>query len=226
MYFYRLILVYLSVLAVSPQTISVVGNSSNTCNIIRVTGNATVKGTPDVAVASLLVSASSNTSTDTLTQMNNRTKQLLNVFIQFNVSLATVQTTSLNFNPVYNTSNGKQTLVGEKAGQTFSLKITNISNTSAIGALADAITAIGNISVKSLTFDISDKSSLITQASTNAWNDAYSKAQQYSQLAGVTLGDVLAIRVLLPANPNQVPEDQGGNSSGQDNSSMRMVNNF
>lgn len=53
-------------------------------------------------------------------------------------------------------------------------------------------------------FDISNKTELIKQASTGAWNDAYSKAFQYASLAGATLGRALNIRV--PSQPEYVTQ--------------------
>ena len=55
-----------------------------------------------------------------------------------------------------------------------------------------------------LVFDISNKTELIRIASTNAWNDAYNKAFQYSGLAGATLSRALSITV--PKQPEYVTQ--------------------
>lgn len=157
-----------------------------------------------MALASISVSSSANTSSAALNQLNTKTRQLLQIFNQFSIPLVNIQTTALSLYPQYNYSSGQQALVAQKAGQIFSLKITNISNGSLIGSLVDAITALNGIVVTRLVFDISNKTDILRIASTNAWNDAYNKAYQYANLSSATLGRAFAIRI--PNQPSYVTQ--------------------
>lgn len=68
----------------------------------------------------------------------------------------------------------------------------------------DAMTGIAGTIVTRLVYDISNKTSLIGLASTNAWNNAYNKAYQYANLAASSLGRAFAIRV--PSQPAYVTQ--------------------
>lgn len=163
----------------------ILAQNSNTsfCDIISVSGTGSAFGVPDTALASISVSSSSNLSSTALNQLNLRTKQLLDIFNLYNIPLTNIQTTALSLYPEYNYTNGKKSLVSQKAGQVFSLKINGFGNSSIIGSLVDAISSVNDTKVTRLAFDISNKTDLIRVASINAWNDAYNKAYQYASLA-------------------------------------------
>ena len=64
----------------------------------------------------------------------------------------------MRLNQVYEYRNNENVLVGQKATQTFSVKIRDITaDGAAIGKLIDAVSNIDNIIVNGVTFDQSDR---------------------------------------------------------------------
>lgn len=64
---------------------------------------------------------------------------------------------------------------------------------SVLASVIDNLAASGVSSLYSLTYDTVDPNAGKAAARTSAWNDSASKAQQYAQLAGRTLGKALII---------------------------------
>lgn len=120
--------------------------------------------------------------------MNTKARQLLTILSQYNVPIANIQTSSLTLGPDYTYINNTQILLGQRAQQSFSVKINNIGNGSVVGSIVDSATNIVNITVSGLTFDINNKTALFGVASKNAWSNAVDKATQQASLSGVQLG--------------------------------------
>lgn len=169
---------------------------NDVCKVITVSGSGTANGQPDTAVVTIGVSAQSNTSINALGQMNSQARRLLTILNQYNIPTSNIQTSSLTLGPEYNYTNGTQVLLGQKASQTFTVTVRNINNGSVVGSIIDAATNIQNITVSGLTFDINNKTSLFGIANKNAWDDAYSKANELAGLSGVRLGRANKINVL------------------------------
>ena len=62
-----------------------------------------------------------------------------------------------------------------------------------MATLIDALAKINGINIDSVTFDVSDKTSLETQARESAYLDAKIKAEDYASLAGKTLGKIVKV---------------------------------
>jgi uncharacterized protein YggE len=62
-----------------------------------------------------------------------------------------------------------------------------------VGLLVDALALIPNVSISSVIFDINDKTQLQSQARTLAFNDAKTKANDYTSFAGMRLGPVVKV---------------------------------
>lgn len=62
-----------------------------------------------------------------------------------------------------------------------------------IATLVDALGQINGISLNSINLNIKDKSSLQEGARSKAYEDAYQKAKDYAELAGLSVGEALII---------------------------------
>ena len=116
--------------------------SNNTCRLISVSGSGTSNGVPDTAVVTIGVSAQANTSIIALGQMNGRARQLLTILTQYSIPSSNIQTSSLTLGPEYDYNNGTQRLVGQRAAQSFTIRVRNIGNGSVVGSIVDAATNI------------------------------------------------------------------------------------
>lgn len=165
-----------------------------TDSTVTVNGNGKAYGAPDIATFTITISETASTTQQASDAANAKTNQALSILASNGVLKKDVQTTGLNISPQYDWNNGSQTLRGQQASQTINVKLRNIgSNGTVIGSLIDALSVINNINLSGISFDINDKSALNKQAREKAFNDAKTKAQQYAQLSGMRLADVLTV---------------------------------
>jgi uncharacterized protein YggE len=183
--------------------------SGNACcgnSTVTVSGNGKVTGTPDTAIFSVTIQQTANTSKAASAAANQKTTQVLSILANNSVNSSDIQTTQLTISPQYDYTNGTQTLTGQQASQTVNVKVRNISSDgSTVGKLVDALTNVNGIDLSGISFDISNKTSLNTQARQLAFQDAKTKAQQYAQLSGLKLGQVLTITESSSSNNPPVP---------------------
>jgi len=174
----------------------VVSQNSACCSdsTVTVSGNGKASAVPDIATFTITVSETAKTSKEASTAANIKTSQAIGILNSNNVNKNDIKTTQLNISPQYDWNNGVQTLRGQQASQSISVKLRNINpDGSTVGSLIDALTTIDNINLSGINFDINDKSQLNKQARQTAFNDAKAKGQQYAQLSGLRFGDVLTV---------------------------------
>ena len=101
---------------------------------------------------------------------------------------------------VYDYQNGQSILTGQKASQTLSVKVRNISDGTAIGKLIEAATKISGISISGVYFDLADRSAGNKQARKAAFDSAKRKADEYARLNGLKTRGVIRIEALGSGN--------------------------
>ena len=98
----------------------------------------------------------------------------------------------MTLQPQYGGGSDNPTIVSYRASNSISVKIRNLNNASQtlglIGTTGGDATRINSVS-----YAIDDDSQLVKDARTRAFDDAKDRAEQYAQLAGLTLGDVISI---------------------------------
>jgi uncharacterized protein YggE len=114
------------------------------------------------------------------------TRQLLRALQKAGVSRSHLRTTDLELNRHYD-NHGNVT--GYDANETIRARITPLSQAGRTIA-AGATSAGNNVEVGALAFDIADDDNLVTEARAHAFADAKSRAEQYAELAGRSLGRV------------------------------------
>jgi uncharacterized protein YggE len=165
---------------------TVVTNSSETPGI-TVSGEGSVFGAPDVAVATLGVQADATTVADARSMAATSMDAMVKVLKDGGVADKDIQTTQFSVDPRYDYTNNKQTLIGFTVNNIATVKIHDINKT---GELIDAaVSAGGDLArVQGLQFTIDDPSALQNQARQKAMADAKSRADTLAQAAGVQLG--------------------------------------
>lgn len=102
---------------------------------------------------------------------------------------------------MYEYRNNENVLVGQKASQTLSVKIRDITaDGAAIGRLIDAAAKIDGLLVNGVTFDQSDRTLGVKQARKAAYEAARKKALEYAALSGLRLRKVARIEALNQGN--------------------------
>ncbi|NMO00153.1 SIMPL domain-containing protein [Gordonia sp. TBRC 11910] len=161
---------------------------------ITVIGSGKVTGTPDTLKADVGIEAEGADVTSALNQASAKVKKVTDAVVAAGVERKDIQTQTVSLNPQYSSPlpGGTSQISGYQA--TNSLRITIRDLTKASTILAAAPTAGGdNTRISNVSFSIDDDSDLMRQAREAAFNDARSRAGQYADLAGDSLGKVLTI---------------------------------
>jgi uncharacterized protein YggE len=74
------------------------------------------------------------------------------------------------------------------------------SNGTIIAKIYDGLAQVANINIYGMNLDLNDKTSAYIQARKLAYQDAVSRAKDYTKAAGVTLGNALSITDSFYAN--------------------------
>lgn len=173
-------------------------------NKIIVTGNAEIKVKPDYATIEIGAEAQEKTTSAALQSLNKKIDALLKIIKAQGIADKDYSTSSLRLTQAYDYQNGENTLVGQKASQTFSVKIRDITADGAsIGKLIDAASAIDGIIVNGVTFDQSDRTLGVKQARKAAYDAAKKKADEYSELTGQR--SRRAVRIEAVSGGNVIP---------------------
>lgn len=161
---------------------------------ITVVGSGKVTGTPDTLKADIGIEAEGADVSSALNEANAKVKKVTDAVVAAGVERKDVQTQTVSLSPQYSspTPGGTSQISGYQATNSLRITIRDLSKASAI--LAAAPTAGGNNTrISNVSFSIDDDSDLIRQAREAAFNDARSRAGQYADLAGDSLGKVLTI---------------------------------
>ncbi|MCA1710785.1 MAG: SIMPL domain-containing protein [Actinobacteria bacterium] len=157
---------------------------------ITVAGVGTVSGTPDVLRMSLRVVVLRPDVSTALRDANVVTNRIRTSLANHGVKPEDLQTTQLSVNPSY--TGRPPHLAGYQVVQGLAAQLRDL--TTAGQTVTDAITAgTTYLRFEGVNFVLSDDSPLRVKAREKAFALARSKAEQYAQLAGRTLGTVQSI---------------------------------
>jgi len=166
---------------------------------VQATGTADV--VPDAVRLSLTVSALAPTGDEALAQASVTAEKVRNTLQEFDIDSADIASQTLSVNPEYSYTEAEgQKLVGYRASQTFDVLIRQADDA---GAVVEAVVAAGgaNVSINA-TYPVVDDATLGTVAARkNAVDKARAKAQEYAELLGAELGEVVYLtEVSAPTN--------------------------
>lgn len=161
---------------------------------ITVVGSGKVTGTPDTLKADIGIEADGADVSSALNEASAKVKKVTDAVVAAGVKREDIATQTVTLNAQYAAPlpGGTSQISGYQA--TNSLRITMRDLATASAVLAAASTAGGNNTrISNVSFSIDDNSDLMRQAREAAFNDARSRAGQYADLAGDSLGKVLTI---------------------------------
>ncbi len=161
---------------------------------ISVSGDGKVTARPDMVELTVSISSLANTSQQSLDKTNQKVSQITQVLKDNNLPDTDYQTTGLNIYTEYDYSSEYRRIIGQRSTQSLDIKIKKIDNKATKAAkIIDELSAIDNIQINNITFNIDDKTELFTQARELAFNKAKQKASELAKLAGVKLGKPVSI---------------------------------
>ncbi|MDR0819292.1 MAG: SIMPL domain-containing protein [Oscillospiraceae bacterium] len=159
-------------------------NSASGTRVIEVTGNGSVKATPDIAVLNLGVTT---TGATTAIQSENTAimDRVLAAVKALGVDEKDIKTDGYYMNPNYDYANGKgDKIIGYTVYNTIEVKVRNISKAGEVLAAANAAGANTNNGVS---FRLSDVETYYNQALEKAISNAKGKASTIAKALGVSV---------------------------------------
>lgn len=156
---------------------------------ISVSGQATIKATPDTVSLSLGVQTQAATAGDAMDQCSAAMVRVINAVVGAGVPRANVQTSNVSLYPQYDYSKegSPGQIIGYQASNQVSLTWTNLEK---VGDLIDAAVKAGANNVMGINFTVADTRELYLEAIGAAVRDAKAKADALAGAAGVSVGPV------------------------------------
>lgn len=163
-------------------------------NTISVSGDGKVFAKPDMAEVSLSFSELAGTSREALDKVNQKIDEAIKVAKNNGITDSDISTTGLNVYTEYDYNNSVRRIIGQRATQSLSVKIKKLdSKATRAATLIDQLSAINNVQLSGISFDIEDKAKFYSQARELAFNKAKQKAQELAKLSGVGLEKPVSI---------------------------------
>ncbi len=165
---------------------------------VQATGTADV--VPDAVRLSLTVSAVAPTGDEALAQASVSAEKVRNALKDFDIDTADIASQTLSVNPEYSYTEAEgQKLVGYRASQTFDVLIRQADDA---GAVVEAVVAgDANVSINATYPVVDDATAGTVAARKNAVDKAQAKAQEYADLLGAELGEVVYLtEISAPTN--------------------------
>jgi uncharacterized protein YggE len=178
---------------------------------VTVVGSGEVRGTPDTVTADVGIEVIAPDVTAAMNQVNQRQRAVIDALTGGGVEAKDISTTTVNVAPQYGENSA---ITGYRANNTLAVTIRELD--AAPGALATVVDVGGNAArINAVTYSIEDDSKLIKDARAKAFEDARSRAEQYAELSGLSLGKVIAISEtpggdaprMIPAAPEAMAAD-------------------
>ena len=161
---------------------------------ISVGGSTVVLASPDKATLNAQLMASESTVNRAIDRLAEKVNQLIARLEANGLTKADYQATSINVYANTSWNDGVSKVLGQIANQNFAVNLPTISpDGSNIGRLIDSLAQIDGITINSLTFDIKDKTAILTTARERAFRQAQRKAEDYAGLLALKVGKVVSI---------------------------------
>lgn len=170
---------------------SVIPTADSDTRQVTVVGSGEVQGTPDTLTANVSIEATAPDVTAAMNQTSDRQQAVINALVGAGVQRTDINTTNVSLQPQYS-GGDNPAITGYQASNSIAVKIRQLNNASQ--ALALIVSTGGDATrINSVSYSIDDDSQLVKDARTRAFDDAKDRAEQYAQLAGLTLGKVISI---------------------------------
>ena len=181
------------------DTVNVGDNGVSQGITVQATGVADV--VPDAVQVSLSVSVVAEANDVALSQVAATAEVVRATLEQLGIDAADIATQSVSVNPEYSYTEAEgQKIVGYRASQTFDVLVRDAS---AAGAVVDSLIAAGgaNLSINATYPVVNDSTAAAQAARDDAVAKARAKAEEYAELLGVDLGDLVFLtEISAPTN--------------------------
>lgn len=156
---------------------------------VTVVGSGKVQGVPDTLTADVAIEVVAPDVTAAMNQTSQRQQAVIDALTARGFDSEDISTTEVSLQPQYGENS---VITGYRAGNSIRVTIRELDAAST--ALTTILNAGGNATrINSVSYSIEDDSDLVRDARARAFGDARSRAQQYAELSGLSLGRVISI---------------------------------
>ncbi len=163
-------------------------------NTISVSGDGKISAKPDMVQLNIGFQEKASTSKEALAKVNSKIDSALKILKDNGIPDSDIITSNLNVYTEYDYSSSSRRIIGQQASETLEVKIKKIDEkaTKAV-KIIDELSAIDNLQMNGIYFDIEDKTELFSKAREMAFNKAEQKAQELAKLSKVKLSKPVSI---------------------------------
>jgi len=172
---------------------------------VTVEATGSVKVVPDAVQFNFSVFAVNSTSSSALERATGLASQAREALEKAKIDKDDIATQSVSIYPEYSYSqDGKQNLIGFRATQSFAV---TLRDTTSAGEVVDAVVAsVGtDLSIDALSPILIDSKEAAEQARESAIKLAKKKAEDYADLLGLDLGNVISVREFATSGATPQP---------------------
>lgn len=159
---------------------------------VTVVGEGQVQGVPDTLTTNVAMEFIAADVSSALNQSSQRQQAVIDALVAAGIDRKDISTTQVSVQPQFGTDGASNTIAGYRASNTIDVKIRDLDTASQTLTLI-AETGGDATRINSVAFSIEDDSDLVRDARAEAFNDAKNRAQQYADLSGLSLGEVISI---------------------------------
>jgi len=156
---------------------------------ITVNDRAEVKAKPDVAYVTVGVVTKARDAGSAAKANASKTGAVIAAIVRLGIPKSGVKTVDYSLDPEMDYDKDPSPIVGYTASNSISVKVTELDR---IGTLVDAAVAAGANTVRSVSFDVLDKTKLRQEALADAVKNAEGKARAIARALGVRLGKAVS----------------------------------
>lgn len=160
---------------------------------VTVVGAGEVQGSPDTLTIDVGIEFVAPDVATAMNQTNERQHFLIDALTEAGVDETDINTTQVSLQPQYTSEPGvPAAITAYRATNAIRVKIRELD--SASEALALIISTGGDATrLNAVNYTIENDSQLVRDARARAFNDAKDRAEQYAQLSGLKLGNVISV---------------------------------
>lgn len=160
-------------------------------NQMQVTGIATTKKSPDIAIAQIGVQTINKEVEPAVAENNRKAEAIISALKQLGISEKDIKTVSFNIYPLRDyKNNDPNTIIGFQVDNTVSVTFRKLDM---VGKGLQAAITTGANNIYGIEFTLSDPEPVRNELRVLAIQDARKKAENMAQAAGIQLGKIISI---------------------------------
>lgn len=157
---------------------------------IEVSGTGVVKIKPDIAIFTISLQSVKPTTEEAAIDLKNMQANVIKILVANQVKEDDIVSSYLNFEQEYDYSEGKKTLIGQKALSSYNVKIRDLDS---IGKVFDSLSKISTITLSNITLKAANEETFLQEARQKAIKQAIDIASLYAKELNTELSKALYV---------------------------------